>query len=153
MRPGHDAQGKRVSDDERSSIIGRLLRQTKLDELPQLYNVLVGEMSFVGPRPLLPVDQPAEEWARFSVRPGMTGFAQVCGGGLVSAEDKNALDVWYIRNVSLWLDIKIALLTPIVLMRAERIDYQSLDAARAGLACFTALTPQAAVPTRSHPTI
>jgi lipopolysaccharide/colanic/teichoic acid biosynthesis glycosyltransferase len=136
MRPAHDAQGKRVSDDERSSIVGKLLRQTKLDELPQLHNVLVGEMSFVGPRPLLPVDQPAEEKARLSVRPGITGLAQVCGGNLVSAEDKNALDVWYICNASLWLDIKIMLLTPIVLMRADRIDYQSLGAARAGLECL-----------------
>jgi len=133
MRPAHDVQGRRLSDDERSSIIGQLLRQTKLDELPQLYNALVGEMSFVGPRPLLPVDQPAEKRARLSVRPGITGFAQVCGGRLVSAEDKNALDVWYIRNASLWLDTKILLLTPIALMRAERIDHQSLGAARAGL--------------------
>jgi lipopolysaccharide/colanic/teichoic acid biosynthesis glycosyltransferase len=133
MRAAHDAQGNRLPDKERSSIIGQWLQRTRLDELPQLYNVLLGEMSFVGPRPLLPIDQPAERSARLSVRPGMTGFAQVRGSRTISPEDKNALDVSYIRNASLWLDIKILLQTPIVIVRGEQVDHHTLRVARAGL--------------------
>jgi lipopolysaccharide/colanic/teichoic acid biosynthesis glycosyltransferase len=132
MRPAHDAEGKRVSDEERSSIVGELLRRTRLDELPQLYNVLIGEMSLVGPRPLLPLDQPFETRVRLSVRPGLTGLAQVRGGRNISAEDKNALDVWYVRNASPWLDIEILLRTPIVVMRGERVDPDTLHAVRTG---------------------
>ena len=133
MRPAHDAQGNRVPDEQRSSIVGRLLRRIRLDELPQLYNVLIGEMSFVGPRPLLPVDQPVETSARLLVRPGLTGLAQVRGARNISPEDKNALDIWYVRNASLWLDVKILLQTPVVMTRGERVDHYTLCAARAGL--------------------
>ena len=107
MRAAHDATGNRIPDDLRSSSIGRFLRRSHLDELPQLYNILVGEMSFVGPRPLLPVDQPKDRTVRLLVRPGLTGWAQVNGGRDVSAEEKAAFDIWYIANASLWLDIRI----------------------------------------------
>jgi lipopolysaccharide/colanic/teichoic acid biosynthesis glycosyltransferase len=133
MHPAHDAQGNRIPDEERSSIVGRLLRRIRLDELPQLYNILIGEMSFVGPRPLLPVNQPLETSARHLVRPGLTGLAQVYGRRDISPEDKNVFDIWYVQNASLWLDIKILLRTPIVMIRGERDDHYTMCAARAGL--------------------
>ena len=116
MRAAHDARGRRLPDEERLSKIGALLRRTRLDELPQLLHVLVGEMSFVGPRPLLPADQPATYAARLLVRPGVTGWAQVSGGRLVSPADKAALDVWYVANASLALDVLVVWRTiPMVL--------------------------------------
>jgi lipopolysaccharide/colanic/teichoic acid biosynthesis glycosyltransferase len=107
MVGAHDTDCRRLSDTERLSPVGRLLRQTHLDELPQLYNILIGEMSFVGPRPLLPVDQSPGFSARLAVRPGLTGWAQIKGGRDLSASDKAALDVWYVRNASLRLDLQI----------------------------------------------
>ena len=130
MRSAHDTEGKRVPDEQRSSYVGNLLRRTRLDELPQLYNILIGEMSLVGPRPLLHVDQPEEMKQRLLVRPGLTGFAQVHGGRNISAEDKNTLDVWYVRNASLWLDVKILLRTSMVLIKGERVDQHIISAAR-----------------------
>jgi lipopolysaccharide/colanic/teichoic acid biosynthesis glycosyltransferase len=93
------------------SAIGRLLRATRIDELPQLFNVLLGDMSLIGPRPLLPEDQPANTVIRLSVRPGVSGWAQVHGGKLVTKEEKELLDEWYVRNVSFWLDLRIAWMT------------------------------------------
>ncbi|SEF02827.1 Sugar transferase involved in LPS biosynthesis (colanic, teichoic acid) [Rhizobiales bacterium GAS188] len=122
MRAAHDAAGRRLADADRLSVIGRLLRRMRLDELPQLYHILVGEMSFVGPRPLLPADQPALYAARLIVRPGLTGWAQVKGGRLVSPADKAALDVWYLKNASLALDLKIILKTPPMLILGERAN-------------------------------
>ena len=133
MRPAHDATGLRIPDDQRSSKVGRLLRRMRLDELPQLYNIMIGEMSFVGPRPLLPADQPVETQLRLAVRPGLTGLAQVCGERDMAPEDKNALDVWYAQNASLWLDIKILLRTVLVVLRGERIENDILHIARAEL--------------------
>lgn len=113
MRAAHDEQGNRVPDDLRSSAIGRFLRRSWLDELPQLYNILLGEMSFVGPRPLLPIDQPENDTrkARQLVRPGLTGWAQVNGGRDLPPEQKVALDLWYVMNASLWVDIQIVVAT------------------------------------------
>jgi len=107
MAAAHDADGRRVPDDRRLSGIGHFLRGTRLDELPQLFHILIGQMSFIGPRPLLPVDQPVGNATRLLVRPGLTGWAQVKGGRQVSAEDKAALDIWYLRNACLKLDLKI----------------------------------------------
>src|SRR5262249_30200008 len=89
--------GHKLSDEERASRFGTFLRRTRLDEFPQLFNILRGDMSFVGPRPLLPRDQHDAHRARLLVRPGLTGWAQVVGGRTISAEDKAALDVWYVR--------------------------------------------------------
>ena len=147
MRPAHDMRGNRIPDEERVSLVGSLLRRTRLDELPQLYNVVIGEMSFVGPRPLLAVDQPEDMHARLSVRPGLTGLAQVHGGRNISAEDKNALDLWYIRNASLWLDIEILLRTVAVVIRGERINHAILRAAQEEL---VRLEDQAAAGLASH---
>ena len=104
----------------RSSIIGRLLRTSRIDELPQLLNVLVGEMSLIGPRPLLPCDQPKNSTCRLMVRPGITGWAQINGGNLITTEEKGALDDWYIHHASPWLDLRIALLTIRFMFTGER---------------------------------
>lgn len=133
MRGAYDDNGSRLPDAERLSVIGRTLRRTRLDELPQLYNILIGEMSFVGPRPLLASDQPEDMKLRLSVRPGLTGLAQAYGERDMPAEDKNTLDVWYVKNASLWLDLRILLRTVVVFWRGERVHYPTLSAARAGL--------------------
>jgi lipopolysaccharide/colanic/teichoic acid biosynthesis glycosyltransferase len=107
LRPPFNDRGVEISTDRRLSWVGRLLRDTGLDELPQLLNVLVGDMSLIGPRPLLPEDQPSNCNGRLLVRPGITGWAQVNGGKLLSAEEKVELDEWYVQNASLWVDINL----------------------------------------------
>jgi len=111
MRGAHDSEGNRIPDELRSSAVGLFLRRTWLDETPQFYNILIGEMSFVGPRPLLPIDQPEGQEMRLSVRPGLTGLAQINGGRDIPPGDKGSFDLWYIENASLGLDIKIMLRT------------------------------------------
>ena len=134
MRGAHDIDGNRIPDSDRSSTIGETLRLFRIDELPQLLNILRGDMSFVGPRPLLPIDQPEFLTSRLSVRPGLTGWAQVNGGRGISKEDKAALDVWYVENVSLLLDIEILFRTIMVLIRGEKMPrYDTLKAARDSL--------------------
>ncbi|RTY34906.1 sugar transferase [Chlorobium phaeovibrioides] len=114
MRDVFDVDGRPLPDSERLSDFGRWLRATSLDELPELWNVLRGEMSLVGPRPLLmeylPLYTP-EQARRHEVRPGITGWAQVNGRNAVSWDDKFKLDVWYVDNRRLWLDVKILWLT------------------------------------------
>jgi lipopolysaccharide/colanic/teichoic acid biosynthesis glycosyltransferase len=107
LKPTHDDRKRPFAAADRVSWAGALLRKFRLDELPQLLNVLVGDMSLIGPRPLLPHDQPSDATARLMVRPGITGWAQVNGGKLIAAEEKNALDEWYVRNASFWVDLKI----------------------------------------------
>jgi lipopolysaccharide/colanic/teichoic acid biosynthesis glycosyltransferase len=102
-----DRHGRRLNDAERRSRLGNLLRATRLDELPQLFNVLNGSMSLIGPRPLLPIDQPAGETERLLVAPGITGWAQVHGGNLISPEEKRVLDDFYVNNASFRLDLLI----------------------------------------------
>ena len=106
--------GRLLPDSERLTKFGQWLRSTSLDELPELWNVLKGEMSLVGPRPLLIEYLPlynSEQARRHEVRPGVTGWAQVNGRNAISWEEKFELDVWYVNNRSLWLDIKILSLT------------------------------------------
>ncbi len=109
-----DAHGYVLPDDQRLTPFGSLLRSTSLDELPGLWNVLKGDMSLVGPRPLLveylPLYTP-EQAKRHNVRPGVTGWAQVNGRNAISWEQKFKLDSWYVENQSFWLDLKIILLT------------------------------------------
>jgi lipopolysaccharide/colanic/teichoic acid biosynthesis glycosyltransferase len=133
MRAAHAPDGNRIPDSQRYTKTGHFLRRTRLDELPQLYNILVGEMSFVGPRPLLPWDQPGDKTGRLSVRPGLTGLAQVHGERDMLPADKNALDLLYIRSASLSLDFKILLRTILVVIRGERIDHHTVRLAREGL--------------------
>lgn len=109
-----DEQGNPLPDDQRMTPFGRFLRSTSLDELPELWNVLKGEMSLVGPRPLLMEYLPLyskEQYRRHQVRPGVTGWAQVNGRNAISWEDKFKLDVWYVDNQSFLLDLKILVLT------------------------------------------
>jgi lipopolysaccharide/colanic/teichoic acid biosynthesis glycosyltransferase len=114
MTDAKDASGALLPDAERLTAFGRFLRSSSLDELPELWNVLKGDMSLVGPRPLLmeylPLYTP-EQARRHEVRPGMTGWAQVNGRNALSWEDKFSLDVWYVDHQSLWLDFKILYLT------------------------------------------
>ena len=123
MTDARDAQGNLLSDAERLTRLGRFLRSTSLDELPELFNVLQGEMSLMGPRPLLMEYLPrytSEQLRRHEVRPGITGWAQVNGRNAITWEQKFALDVWYVDNGNFWLDVKILWLTVIeVLNRAD----------------------------------
>ena len=123
------ADGRKLTDEERVSSFGNLLRRTRLDELPQLFNILHGDMSFIGPRPLLPRDQHHDYRARLLVRPGLSGWAQVVGGRTISAEDKAALDVWYVQNASLLLDIAVVLRTIPMVFLGERISDRLIDRA------------------------
>ena len=102
----------------------------RLDELPQLFNVLVGDMSLIGPRPLLPHDQPTNAGLRLSVRPGITGWAQVHGGNLVTPEEKGALDEWYVHHASLWLDLRVLVFTLGFLITGERRSEEAVRTAR-----------------------
>lgn len=114
MSDSVDAEGNILPDEQRLTRFGRLLRSTSLDELPGLFNVLKGDMSLVGPRPLLMEYLPLyskEQARRHEVRPGITGWAQVNGRNAISWDDKFKLDVWYVDNRSIWLDIKILFLT------------------------------------------
>lgn len=114
MKDAIDAQGNPLPDAERLTSFGQFLRSSSLDELPELWNVLKGDMSLVGPRPLLMEYLPlysAEQYRRHDVRPGVTGWAQINGRNTLSWKEKFALDVWYVDNRSLWLDIKILFLT------------------------------------------
>lgn len=114
MRDAVDTEGNALPDAERLTPFGRFLRSTSLDELPELWNVIKGDMSLVGPRPLLMEYLPlysAEQARRHEVRPGITGWAQVNGRNAVSWPEKFALDIWYVDNRSLLLDIRILLLT------------------------------------------
>lgn len=129
MRHPIDATGRRLTEDERIPLLGRLLRATRLDELPQLYNVIRGDMSLVGPRPLLPADQPIGRGLRLAMAPGITGWAQIHGGKLITAEEKNALDEWYVRNASLLLDVMIILRTISVTLTGDRRNEGQLAAA------------------------
>lgn len=109
-----DKQGKPLPDQLRMTSFGSFLRGTSLDELPEIWNVIKGDMSLVGPRPLLMEYLPLyseEQFRRHEVRPGVTGWAQVNGRNAISWEDKFKLDIWYVDNQSIWLDIKILLLT------------------------------------------
>lgn len=114
MRDALDAEGRPLPDAERLTPFGSFLRACSLDELPELWNVLKGDMSLVGPRPLLmeylPLYSP-EQRRRHATRPGITGWAQVNGRNALSWEEKFRLDVWYVDHQSLWLDLRIILLT------------------------------------------
>lgn len=114
MRDGVDEKGNLLPDNERLTKLGLWIRKTSLDELPELWNVLKGDMSLVGPRPLLmeylPLYSP-EQARRHEVRPGITGWAQVNGRNAISWEEKFEFDVWYVDNRNIFLDIKILFLT------------------------------------------
>jgi lipopolysaccharide/colanic/teichoic acid biosynthesis glycosyltransferase len=134
-----DSAGIPTLAGRRPSAIGRFLRATRLDELPQLLNVLLGDMSLIGPRPLLPEDQPANTSIRLSVRPGITGWAQVNGAKLVTREEKEKLDECYVRTASPWMDLRIVAMTVKLLLtirvsRAEAVaDTEQVESRNVGL--------------------
>ena len=114
MNDKKDAHGNLLSDAERLTAMGKFVRKTSLDEIPQLLNVIKGDMSLVGPRPLLPEYLPlydAHQMKRHEVKPGITGWAQVNGRNAISWKEKFDYDVWYVEHLSFLLDIKILLLT------------------------------------------
>lgn len=120
-----DANGNLLPDDKRLVGIGKFIRSTSLDELPQLFNVLKGEMSFVGPRPLLIEYLPLyseKQKRRHDVKPGITGWAQVNGRNAISWEQKFDYDVWYVDNQSFWLDMKILWLTFLKVVKRSDIS-------------------------------
>jgi sugar transferase EpsL len=125
MRDSCDEQGNLLSDADRITFLGRFLRSTSLDELPELFNVLHGEMSLVGPRPLLTqyLDRYTPEQARrHQVLPGITGWAQVNGRNALTWEEKFHYDVWYVDHWSFWLDVKILLTTFLKVFKREGIN-------------------------------
>ena len=114
MRDAAGPDGKPLPDEQRMTRLGAFLRRSSLDELPQLWNVLKGDMSLVGPRPLLPEYLPLyspEQARRHEVKPGITGWAQVNGRNAIDWDTKLAMDVWYVDHRSLWLDLRILLMT------------------------------------------
>ena len=125
MRDEIDSCGNQLSDYKRLDSFGKLLRSTSLDELPELWNVLRGDMSLVGPRPLLMEYMPlysAEQLRRHEVKPGITGWAQINGRNSISWEEKLKMDVWYVDNKSFWLNIKILLLTLVRVVNRDGIS-------------------------------
>lgn len=137
MHDWRDAQGQLLPDADRLNGVGRLIRRLRLDELPEIYNILRGEMALIGPRPLLPetVAAMGEDGLRRSeVKPGLTGWAQVNGNARLSEKDKLALDLWYIANRSIWLDIRIMWRTLIMLIGGEKVNDTQIGRAYAGTA-------------------
>ena len=125
MNDNKDRNGNLLPDSKRLTSIGKIIRKTSIDEIPQLFNVLKGDMSLVGPRPLLPeylkLYTPYQQ-KRHLVRPGITGWAQVNGRNAISWGKKLDLDVWYVEHLSFWLDIKIVWLTFLKVLRSEGIN-------------------------------
>jgi lipopolysaccharide/colanic/teichoic acid biosynthesis glycosyltransferase len=148
LRPPFDGNGNHIPHSVRMSAIGRMLRASRIDELPQLLNVLIGDMSLIGPRPLLPEDQPANASVRLSVRPGITGWAQVNGGKLVTKERKEKLDEWYVRNASPWTDLRIMLMTFRYVRRSTTSSEESFADAELVKNRNSAAYPKAVVPRR-----
>lgn len=127
MRDDYDRSGNPLDDSQRLTRFGKVLRATSLDELPELWNVLKGEMSLVGPRPLLMEYLPLynqRQARRHEVKPGITGWAQVNGRNAISWEEKFERDVWYVDNQNFWLDLKILVLTVVKVFYRDGISEQ-----------------------------
>ena len=129
MTDGRNSLGELLPDSERLTVIGKVIRKTSLDEIPQLINVFKGEMSIVGPRPLLPqylsIYTP-EQYKRHLVKPGITGWAQINGRNAISWTNKFELDVWYVSHISFLLDLKIILKTIKKVMVSEGINSENM---------------------------
>lgn len=127
MTDERDEQGKLLPDEQRLTKVGRLVRSTSLDELPQLFNVIKGDMSLIGPRPLLVEYLPLyskEQMRRHEVRPGITGWAQVHGRNALDWQTKFALDVWYVDHISLKVDLQVLWLTVITVLKRSDISHE-----------------------------
>jgi undecaprenyl phosphate N,N'-diacetylbacillosamine 1-phosphate transferase len=128
MTDERDASGNLLPDEQRLTAVGKFVRKTSIDEIPQLVNVVLGHMSFVGPRPLLMEYLPlysTEQQRRHLVKPGITGWAQVNGRNTLSWQQKFAYDIWYVDHISFALDLKILFLTVIKVFKAEGISSES----------------------------
>jgi lipopolysaccharide/colanic/teichoic acid biosynthesis glycosyltransferase len=125
MNDKRDRDGNLLPDDDRLTFIGKLVRKTSLDEIPQLINIIRGDMSLIGPRPLLseyiPLYSP-EQIRRHEVRPGITGWAQINGRNAIRWSEKFSYDVWYVDHISFWLDLKILFITVVKVLKAEGIS-------------------------------
>ncbi|PTX19031.1 lipopolysaccharide/colanic/teichoic acid biosynthesis glycosyltransferase [Pontibacter mucosus] len=124
-----NAQGNLLPDEVRLTPVGKFVRKTSLDEIPQLLNVIKGDMSLIGPRPLLVEYLPLysdEQFRRHEVRPGITGWAQVNGRNAISWNQKFQYDVWYVDNISLWLDLKIIFMTIFKIFKSEGISAEGV---------------------------
>jgi lipopolysaccharide/colanic/teichoic acid biosynthesis glycosyltransferase len=133
MTDARGVDGRLLPDEQRVTRLGRLMRRMRLDEFPELWNIIKGEMAFVGPRPLLPATVASFGEAgriRGTVRPGLTGWAQVNGNTLLTDDDKLALDLWYIAHRSFYLDCIIVVRTLSVILRGERLGEAELKRAR-----------------------
>ncbi len=133
MRDALDRQGNPLPDEQRMTAFGAMLRRSSLDELPELWNVLKGEMSLVGPRPLLMEYLPlysAQQMKRHHVRPGLTGWAQINGRNAIGWNQKFELDVWYAEHHSLWLDLRILFTTVLHVVRPRGISEEGQATAR-----------------------
>ena len=125
MTDERDANGNLLPDEVRLTKVGKFVRSTSIDELPQLINVLKGDMSIIGPRPLLPQYRPLyspEQARRHEVRPGITGWAQCHGRNAITWTEKFKLDVWYVDNISLWTDVKVVFITAKKVLFREDIN-------------------------------
>lgn len=128
MTDERDNNGTLLPDEKRLTLVGKFVRKTSIDEIPQLFNVLLGQMSFVGPRPLLKEYLPLynfEQQRRHLVKPGITGWAQVNGRNALSWQQKFAFDIWYVEHISFGLDMKILFLTVVKVLKAEGISSES----------------------------
>lgn len=128
MTNERDSDGRLLPNEQRMTSFGRFLRSSSLDELPELINVLKGEMSIVGPRPLLMDYLPyftEEQDKRHNVKPGITGWSQVNGRNSINWDKKLKLDVWYVENQSIWLDLKILWMTLFKVIKREGITYEN----------------------------
>ncbi len=131
MTDERDANGKLLPDADRLTKVGKFVRSTSIDELPQLWNVLKGDMSLIGPRPLLPRYIPyytEQELHRHDVRPGITGWAQCHGRNDVSWDEKLAMDVWYVNNISLKIDLNILWTTILAVLKRESVEVAGVEA-------------------------
>jgi len=129
MTDEKDSNGELLSDAQRLTTIGKFIRKTSLDEIPQLWNVLIGDMSIVGPRPLLPQYLPIytpHQYKRHDLRPGITGWAQVNGRNAISWTNKFELDVWYVQNVSFLVDMEILFKTVQKVLVSEGINTENM---------------------------
>jgi len=130
MNDKKDEEGNLLPDNDRLTPFGRFLRESSLDELPELVNILKGDMSFVGPRPLLVEYLPHyddEQKLRHTVKPGLTGLAQINGRNALSWEEKFKYDVYYVKNIGWFLDCKILFMTVVKTILREGIDFQNMD--------------------------
>jgi sugar transferase EpsL len=125
MKDARNTEGEQLDDSERLTGFGKILRATSVDELPELWNVLKGDMSVVGPRPLLVEYLPLyskEQARRHEVKPGITGWAQINGRNAISWEQKFEFDIWYVDNRSMWIDLIILMKTPLRLLKTKDVN-------------------------------